>query len=98
MKKLVWTVILVGVALFILDRAQIVVDRSYSVVNREAAMATVNGGDGEFAAQEAVKAGGQSLGLIFRLANLAVIGLGLLSGIVAVKKMVKKGAKKRSLV
>ena len=64
--KFIATVILVIIGIAVLTNMKELIERSYSLVERNTAIATVNGGDGEFAAVQLAKSGGQMLmGLVY---------------------------------
>lgn len=74
--KIMFKCLVVLVILIILNLTHTVVERSYSVANRGVAISTVNGGNVEFAAQEAVKTGGRLIDTGFFVLYIVTIGIG----------------------
>ena len=70
------TIVMVVIALAILAHIHSIVERTYSQVNRNAAIATVNGGESEFAAQQVAKSSGQAVDGIFYIVVLVVLAVG----------------------
>ena len=90
MQKISIVLILVVVILAVLSQIHIIVERAYSLANKEAAIATVNGGDYEFAVQQGVKSGGKLINGSFILAYCVVIIIGGTYTYKNSKKMLKK--------
>lgn len=79
MGKIVRAILLVVIGIAILSHIHGIVERSYSAANRDAAIATVNGGNHEFAAQQVVKSGGQGLNELIGFGYACIILLGGIS-------------------
>jgi len=70
---IIW-IVLTAVSVAILGGVRGIVERSYSTVNRKAAIATVNGGEVEFANVQTAKEAGKMIDGIF---ILAIIGIAI---------------------
>ena len=85
-KKILIAIVMVGIGFAVVSQIQKNVERTYAIENRDAAMKTVNGGNYEYAMQEAVKSGG-------KLVNGIFLGLYLLMGASGCIYIYKSGKK-----
>lgn len=75
-RNIVLTVVIAVVLLATTKRIHSVAERAYSTVNRDAAIATVNGGDAEFVNVETAKVGGKMVDGIFYIVCFAIVLVG----------------------
>ena len=83
-KSIAPTIIMVIIVLAILTHFHSIAERIYSQANRNAAIATLNGGEAEFAAQQVVKSGGEVINGSF---YLAIFGVLMFSGVRIYRKV-----------
>lgn len=70
--SIAWTLVVMIVAMIILAQFRTITERAYSAANRNASIATLNGGEGEFQAQQLTKSGGEMINFLIVATMIAV--------------------------
>jgi len=77
-RKLFWSFVVTFVALWIVSQLQTNFERAYSVAQRDAAVATLNGGNEAFVGQQIVNTGAHAVATVFTVGYLIIFFFGSL--------------------